>query len=241
MRVATIKSRNHSQRQFAFVRLAVLLAPLLLGAEGWTLHSAQESLLNWIERVGFWGPVILILIYVLITPILLPETLFTLGAGFIYGVFQGTVYVVLGTTLGAMLSFLLARHVLPLGVVTRIMLNPKIRGVIKAVSREGWRIVLISRCVPFFPFKLSNYAFGLTSIPFWQYSLASLIGLIPISLFNVYVGSLAADLTMISGGHRPHSRWEWVALGVGFVVVIVFGVYVARIARKHLEESTHQD
>jgi len=36
--------------------------------------------------------------------------MFTTGVGFVFGVAKGTLCVVLGTTLGATLAFLIARH-----------------------------------------------------------------------------------------------------------------------------------
>ena len=61
----------------------------------------------------------------------------------------------------------------------------------EAVAHEGWKIVALTRLSPLFPFKLLNYAFGLTSVRVRDYVVASWAGTLPGTIVYVYLGSLA--------------------------------------------------
>ncbi|HEX5792924.1 MAG TPA: hypothetical protein VFY01_06575, partial [Rheinheimera sp.] len=74
------------------------------------VHEYVLQLLEWFKQQGVWAPLLFMLIMTAVVVLLLPGALFTIGAGFVFGVVPGSVYVVLGTTAGAGLAFLLARY-----------------------------------------------------------------------------------------------------------------------------------
>ena len=72
------------------------------------------------------------------------------------------------------------------------------------VEEHGWRMVMITRLVPVFPFNFQNYAYGLTRIPFWHYTFATLVGMIPGCFMYVYFGSLGkSSLEAAAGAEGP--------------------------------------
>src|SRR6185503_18481454 len=63
----------------------------------------------------------------------------------------------------------------------------------RATARHGWRIVMITRLVPIFPFNLQNYAYGLTSISFGAYLLTSFVCMLPATVaYTVAAGAVVA-------------------------------------------------
>jgi len=97
----------------------------------------------------------------------------------------------------------------------------------RAVTSEGWKIVLLTRLSPVFPFTLLNYAFGLTRVRLRDYVLASWIGMMPGTVLYVYLGSLAR------AGVTPQERTptEWAFYGVGLAATVWVAVMVTRLAR----------
>ena len=57
------------------------------------------------------------------------------------------------------------------------------------VNESGWKIVAFTRVNPIFPTSLLNYFYGLTSIKYSHYILASVIFLLPLVLAFSYLGS----------------------------------------------------
>lgn len=196
------------------------------------------ELLRWVDQQGMWSAVLFIAIMAFAVVFLLPGFLFTTGAGFVFGVMTGTVYVVLGTTLGAMLAFLIARYVLGENARRFILHHAGLHSVTQEMEQHDFQVVLLTRLIPFFPGKLSNYFFGLTGFSLHNFSLASLIGLVPFSLHNVYLGSLAANLMAVGDQQFGRTPVEWSIYGLGFIATVCAIFFLNKLARRALAEYT---
>lgn len=216
--------------------MAVLLAVLV----HLDVHEQVVALLEWFRAQGGWAPVLFILVMAAVVVLLLPGAIFTVGAGFVYGPLLGTCYVVIGTTLGATLSFLTARYFFGARARQFVIRHSRLRLVSEELTANALKIVLLIRLIPFFPTKLANYFFGLTQFRLASYAAGSFIGFIPFSLHNVYLGSIVADLSQLGTQELDRSPLEWGIYGVGFVATVVAIVYFNRLARRALAPYTDQ-
>ena len=135
--------------------------------------------LEWTQELGAWGPIFVSLFYIVACVLLLPGSVLTLGAGFLFGVPLGLLSAWTGATLGACAAFLVGRTLARDWVAGKVSGNPKFTAVDEAVGREGFKIVLLLRLSPVFPFNFLNYALGMTKVSFGKYALASFIGMLP--------------------------------------------------------------
>lgn len=201
-------------------------------------HQQVLQLLEWVDAQGAWAPLLFILVMTLVVVLVLPGVMFTTGAGFVFGVVEGTVYVVLGTTLGATLAFLIARHLFGARAARFILAHARLKLVSEELTPQDWKIVLLTRLVPFFPFKLSNYFFGLTHFSLRGFVFGTFAGIIPFSLHNVYLGSIAADIATLGARSAERTPLEWAFYGAGFLATIALLVYLTRLARRALAKYT---
>lgn len=205
------------------------------------VHEYVLQLLEWFKQQGPWAPVLFMLIMAAVVVLLLPGALFTLGAGFVFGVIPGSVYVVLGTTAGAGVAFLLARYCFGQRARDFVLARTKLRLVNDELTPNGWKIVLLTRLIPFFPGKLSNYFFGLTQFSLRGYLAGSLLGFIPFSVHNVYLGSLIADISSVDLISGQRSGWEWGLYAGGLIAAVAIIVYLNRLASRALASYTEQN
>ena len=193
-----------------------------------------QAALLWVEQLGVIGGLVFIGIYILAAIAFVPGSLLTLGAGVVFGVVWGTVYVMVGATLGAIAAFLVGRYLARGWVSRKIADNPKFAAIDAAVARSGFKIVLLTRLSPVFPFNLLNYAFGVTGVTLRDYSLGA-IGMLPGVLLYVYIGSLAGDLAKIGMGMAPaNPGLQWLVRIIGLVATALVTIYITRIARQAL-------
>jgi len=213
------------------------LAESVGGSAGFNLQQLLLNALAWIEGLGVVGGIAFIAIYIVATIAFLPGSILTLGAGVVFGVVLGSVYVFIGATLGAIAAFLVGRYVARGWISQKIEGNQKFAAIDKAVAREGLKIVLLTRLSPIFPFNLLNYAFGITGVSLKDYALGS-IGMIPGTVMYVYIGSLAGDLARIGTENQPtNPTIQWVIRILGLLATVAVTLYVTRIARKALDEK----
>lgn len=212
--------------------IAIVIVVLAITAIMFDLQQVLRNTLEWISGFGVIAPVIFITIYILACVLLLPGSILTLGAGIIFGVVEGSIVVSIGSTIGAACAFLVGRYLARGWVTGKIAGNEKFKAIDEAVAGQGWKIVLLTRLSPVFPFNLLNYAFGLTKVSLKQYFLASWLGMIPGTVMYVYIGSLAGDLASLSAGDRTRSTGEWILYAVGLLATVAVTIFVTRIAKK---------
>ena len=180
------------------------------------------------------GALLFIPLYALWVTLLLPGVWASMLAGALYGTWWGSVVVFVGASLGALLVFLLGRTWLRGWAQRRLAAAPKLRLVEKAVSREGLRLVLLTRLSPAFPFSLLNLAYGLSEVSWRDYSIG-LIGILPGTVLFCGLGALAGDVarfhTVLSGQADPLT-WAVRVLGVVATLAVVW--LVNRVARQAL-------
>lgn len=236
---ATTNSTPASKSKAAAYKLALLVAVVVGLSAAFKFLPVNEylaELLKYVESMGAWGPVILAVVYVVATVLMVPGSILTLGAGFTFGLVKGTIAVSTGATIGSLCAFLVGRTMARGFVEQKAAENPKFAAIDRATEAAGFKIVLLTRLSPVFPFNLLNYLFSITRVRTRDYFLASWIGMIPGTIMYVYLGSAAGDLTQLASGNTEKGTAQYILLGVGLVATIVVTVYITRIARQALAE-----
>lgn len=211
------------------------LAQKSTAAEGFNIQQTFRNTLEWINSLGPVGAIAFVALYIVTTVALLPGSIVTLGAGVVFGVGLGAIYVFVGSTLGATAAFLIGRYFARDWVYKKIASNEKFRAIDAAVAEEGLKIVLLTRLSPIFPFNLLNYAFGVTGVSLKDYVLGC-FGMFPGTIMYVYMGSLAGSCALIGTENQPKDAVaEWTMRILGFIATVAVTVYITRIARKALE------
>jgi uncharacterized membrane protein YdjX (TVP38/TMEM64 family) len=233
---AVARSQEVSSRirgRWRWVLYATAGVAIVLAVKYLHVQDLLKAALDWIGKLGPWGPVIFVGLYVVATVLFVPGSVLTLGAGAVFGVVLGSVCVSISATLGATAAFLVGRYLARDTIARKIEKNEKFATIARAVANEGWKIVLMTRLSPAFPFTLLNYAFGLTRVKLSHYMLASWLGMIPGTVMYVYLGSLVN----VGAGHRQRTTSEWILYGVGLLATVTVTVFVTRLARRALAKK----
>ncbi len=193
--------------------------------------------LTWVQGLGIWGPVFVVGFYIIACVFFLPGSILTLATGFIFKVVVGTITVSIGATLGACAAFLVGRTIARDWISRKVSQNEKFAAIDNAVGRQGFKIVLLTRLSPIFPFNLLNYAFGLTKVSFWQYALASWIGMLPGTVMYVYFGAGLRSLTDAAAGKVETGTAGRIFFWVGLAITIVVTLFITQLARRALKQA----
>lgn len=149
----------------------------------------------WIEDFGSLGPLVFIAGSIVAVVAFLPGLPVTLLGGLVFGPLWGTVYVSVATTAGACLAFLIARYAARSTVEQWLARYPRLQHIDAVAARHGFRLVMITRLVPLFPFNLQNYAYGVTSIRFASYALTSWLCMLPATVALTFAGGALSEGT----------------------------------------------
>jgi uncharacterized membrane protein YdjX (TVP38/TMEM64 family) len=222
-----------------YLKLSLFLA----GVAAIAVAARMLPLAVWLEAfnqrvvgLGLLGMVLFALLYAAATVLMVPGSLLTLAAGASFGLLPGFVAVLFGATLGAAGAFLVSRHLARKRVERWIQRKASFVAVDGAVAREGWKIVFLTRLSPVFPFNFQNYAYGLTSVSFWHYVLASWIGMIPGTFLYVYLGTLGRSGLEAASGNAAGS-YRLALQAVGLLATLGVTILITRTAKRALREA----
>ena len=183
------------------------------------------------------GALAFVPLYALWVTLLLPGVWASMLAGALYGTWWGSLIVFVGACLGAEAAFLLGRTWLRNWARRRLAAVPKLLAIEQAVSREGLKLVLLTRLSPAFPFSLLNFAYGLSEVSLRDYSIG-LIGILPGTILFCGLGALAGDVARfgeVLSGEADAGTW---ALRIGGLLATVASVWlVGRAAQRALQGS----
>jgi uncharacterized membrane protein YdjX (TVP38/TMEM64 family) len=162
-----------------------------------------------------------IAVYIVQTALSLPgAAILSLAAGAIFDAFMGTLYVIIGATVGAILAFLVARYLF------RDVIQKKFGSRLEKMNREleerGFNYLLFLRLVPVFPFFLINLGAGLTKLPLRTFFFGTMIGIIPGSFVFCNAGASLATITSLSEVASPRVLGSFALLGLFALVPVLY-------------------
>lgn len=234
-------------RSWLGIAIKLALALVILGAiflvwQTW-IEPQEAQLDDALKRLGPWGPVLFICIFLVTTSIFFPESVLAIAAGTIFGLWWGLLWVVVAGTLTAVIIFWLGQRVFGERVTRILDRHPKIKAVDAAASDCGLRLIFLLRLAPL-NYTLLCWLLSVSKVRFRTY-LISCLGMFPGNFSTVYLGFAArhtADLaTQIKAGDPPiegDSLVHEITLYSGLVISMIVSLMVARIAMRAIHAAS---
>lgn len=148
-----------------------------------------QDTVDFIAGFGAWAMVVSFLFDVLINALgFLPSIFVSTANGLLFGVFNGVIISWLAETVGVIISFLLMRTVLRETAKKVIEKSNSLKKVDEMSGRNGFKLMLFLRTIPYFPSGLLTALGAVSSISIRDYILANLIGKFPSTALEVIVG-----------------------------------------------------
>jgi len=220
------KKANWTKLIVAVAVIAAVVA--LMKYFGLFRYVSMENIMNlkaWIDSLGAIGPLVYIVLFIAACLFFLPGLPIALLGGLAFGPILGTVWASIGSTLGATAAFLVARYVARDMVEGWAQSNPVFKKIDDGVAAQGWRMLMITRLVPLFPFNIQNYAYGLTKIGLPTYFLVSWICMLPGAIAFTFMGG-----SIVSGQGNLGKTFMY--LGIGAVVFVIISLIPGWIKKR---------
>jgi uncharacterized membrane protein YdjX (TVP38/TMEM64 family) len=182
--------------------------------------------------LGPWAPAMFVVVWIVACVFFLPGLPVSIAGGLIFGAVWGSVWTTVGANLGAALAFLIGRYAARDMVSSWVEKNSALKKIDDGVTKQGWRMLLITRLVPIFPFSIQNYVYGLTNIKFSTYLLVTLPTMIPATIaFNFAAGS--AREVVLQGGQPEAVKKTIIYLAIAAVFFVIVSL-IPGLVKKHM-------
>lgn len=166
------------------IRVLTVIATIIILA--YFFNRYLHEITHWLHRLGYFAPLLFILLYTLVAILWLPSIVLVLAGGVLFGPILGSVLNLIGAISGAVCSFCISRYLIADIIV--IKKHSKIATILDYVDRYGWKSVALLRILPAMPYNFVNYGLGITHVKFKHYFIASAIFLIPSKVIGTYFG-----------------------------------------------------
>jgi uncharacterized membrane protein YdjX (TVP38/TMEM64 family) len=219
---------------FAFAAV-LIVAMVILGKEvGQHLNAIEK----WISDMGFIGILVYILLVVVLTSIFIPDTLFGIIAGTLFGLGLGFIAVFTGVLIGSVLQYWLSRSLLRNRIERIIASKPNLVLIQQAVSRQELRLQFLLRLTPMNPVIIS-YLLGAAGVRFRGFFVAC-FGLLPIFFVEVYFGYAGKHIVEMASRNKISDVLHDTVFIGGFIALIIVIFIISRIARKAIDTTISQ-
>jgi uncharacterized membrane protein YdjX (TVP38/TMEM64 family) len=186
-------SNSSNRRPISIINiLRIVIVVILIGLSAYLLAVHREwfddpkKLKGEVLAWGAWGPIIYMLLYAIGPSFLVPGAVMTVAAGLAFGVWQGSVWSLIGADTGAIVAFGAGRF-LGKSFVERTM-GARLQAMLKRLERNGFYLTLYLRLVPVIPYNAFNLLAGASPIRFKDYFWASIIGMVPGTVLFALLG-----------------------------------------------------
>ena len=160
-------------------------------------------------------------LFLVIGLFLLPgATLLSVCSGAVFGLPLGPLLVSLGSTLGAVLAFFVARYILRDWVEERF--GERLQPIQAGLCENDIHYILVLRLVPLFPFFLVNIAMGASQVSWKMFMLGTLLGKLPATWVYANAGSHLASLRSLSDIPSPGMMGALTLLGLLALTPVIY-------------------
>ncbi|WLD91915.1 TVP38/TMEM64 family protein [Alkalihalobacillus sp. AL-G] len=195
--------------------MTVIILTLFLWLNHTFLKIPPEEIRNWVLSFGWIAPGIYLILFTIRPFVLFPSSLLAIVGGLAFGFWYGFGLTMVGTCLGAVVSFLAVRR---LGItVGRVPSKPKYDKIREQINRRGFYILIVLRLLPFLHFEIVTYLSAVSTIRFSHYLWATFLGVVPGAFIYCGIGSSA-----YSGGN------EIIILSIILLVVLTIFPFLFR-------------
>ena len=154
---------------------------------------------------------------------LTPTTFVAIVTGYYFG-WAGLPGMVLAYALAAAIGYELARRLDHGKLRHFLLLFPKADAVVGELQTQSWPLIVLTRLSPVLPFALMTFVLAIVGVPRQRFLLASVMGMLPRSLFFYWLGTKASDVWALL--RNPDQGTSSKLVLIGLVAASLFGLFI---------------
>lgn len=186
--------------------LPLLLSLLLLGGlvagyffvpglqqfldEAWLVLTSndEQRIKNWVDDFDWYGPLILVLAMIAqMFLIVIPSVALMVVSILAYGAFWGSVIILIAIFAASSVGYFVGRY-LGQTIIMKLLGQKTEKKIEEFISEYGFWAVIITRLNPFLSNDAISFVGGMLKMGYWRFIGATLIGILPLTVFIAVLG-----------------------------------------------------
>lgn len=188
--------REYKLLIFVIIIIMIIICDRHFGCSSYLRDSKNLAFLSDMVKENLPLAIVVYTIFTIVGCVFLalPGITFAVLAGIMLGPWFGILACLFATTLGACIAFLAGRFFLKDSIKPMLEKNNLLKSLLFSDNKKNnITILMITRMVPLFPYNIQNFAYGITSIGFWEYTIYTFLFMFPgVSFFTIGAAGLTA-------------------------------------------------
>jgi uncharacterized membrane protein YdjX (TVP38/TMEM64 family) len=186
---------------FPLLIISIIAVSIIFRKPIFNLFHSQETIRTAIAGAGAAAPLVFILVQVIqVVIFVIPGEVAQIAGGYLFGAVPGTIYSVIGITIGSVMNFGLGRA-LGIPFIERLFGSENVKKFESIISSPramtGFFIFFV---IPGIPKDILCYVAGISSMGFLSFFAISMLGRLPGIIGSTIIGSSAADKNWLLTG-----------------------------------------
>ena len=219
---------------FVSMLLLVVVPVVVSSTLAFILYQYQDFLreLSWLQMLLYFA-----VISVTMALALTPTTFVALVSGFYLG-WNGFAGIVVSYGIAALVGYGLAQLIDHGKMMSFLNRFENARNLMQELRNQSWSLIFLTRISPVLPFALMNFVLSLLQVNKKKFLLASIVGMLPRTLFFFWIGTQASDIIKLL--QDPDSGTGGQLLMISLIVISIGGLYFVfdRALKKALRNAT---
>jgi uncharacterized membrane protein YdjX (TVP38/TMEM64 family) len=218
-----------------FSMLLLVVVPVLVSS---TLAFYLYQYQNLLQSLQPWETILYFVVVAFTMAFALtPTTFVALVTGFYFG-WPGFLGVVVAYGLAALMGYGVAQLIDQGKMLAFLHRFKKTGAVMDELREQSWSLIILSRISPVLPFAFMTFVLSLLRVDRVKFLLASMVGMLPRTLFFFWVGTQAQDIITLL--NDPDTGKEGKLLVIGLIIISLFGLYYIfnKALKKALRRTT---
>ena len=195
--------------------------------------STLQVVVDKFRSLGGLGVACAATLYAVLAMLPMPLSPLTALGGYLMGFWLGLATLWPAAILAAVISHWLGARFLGRRLDWFRTRFPKAKVVLDSAASTGWRSVIVNRLLPVCPFAIQNMLLGAIGIRKRDQALGTALGILPASLFALYCGSVAEELTLVlTSPHTVMPQGRMMLLGLSVVACLLVLLWIRGVIKK---------
>lgn len=155
---------------------------------------------------------------------LIPTSFVALVAGYFWGI-NSAVILVITYIIATIIGFYLSKKIDNQQILNELNKSNKAKKILENLKTDQFKIIMLARLSPIFPFGISNVIFTYLGVPLQKLVFAGIIGMLPRTILLVWASSKSESIkTIINGNWNEQFKWPILAIGIlstGLLIYVI--------------------
>lgn len=219
---------------FVSMLLLVVVPVVVSSTAAVFLYQYQDLLqgLSWSQMLLYFA-----VISITMALALTPTTFVALVSGFYLG-WPGFPGVVISYGIASLIGYTLAKLIDHGKMMSFLNRFDKTMYLMQELRNQSWSLIFLTRISPVLPFALMNFVLSLLQVNKTRFFLASIVGMLPRTLFFFWIGTQASDVIKLL--QDPDSGKGSQLLMISLIIISIGGLYFVfdQALKKALRKAT---